>query len=94
MKFFTNHFIFLSFALFDHVRIPRTHLMNRAADVTPEGQYVSKYKDPQKRHSAALGVLSAGRVSITGIGITNLKVAITIAIRFVKCCLRYKTFYF
>ncbi|XP_065054901.1 peroxisomal acyl-coenzyme A oxidase 3-like [Rhopilema esculentum] len=77
LNYFAN-----GFALFDHVRIPRTHLMNRTADVTPEGQYVSKYKDPQKRHSAALGVLSAGRVGITGMGIVNLKVAITIAIRY------------
>ena len=55
--------------------------MNRGADVTPDGRYVSKYKDPQKRHNASLGVLSSGRVGITGMGIVNLKVALTIAIR-------------
>ena len=55
--------------------------MNKAADVTPDGKYVSKYKDPQKRFSAALGVLSSGRVSITGIGLVYLRVALTIAIR-------------
>jgi len=76
------NYIANGYALFDHVRIPRTHLMNRGADVTPDGRYVSKYKDPQKRHSAALGVLSSGRVGITGMGIVNLKVALTIAIRY------------
>ena len=55
--------------------------MNRSADVTPHGKYVSKFKDPQKRHNAALGVLSGGRVGITGMGIVNLKVALTIAVR-------------
>eukprot|EP00112_Aurelia_sp_Birch-Aquarium-sp1_P007737 Seg1845.7 transcript_id=Seg1845.7/GoldUCD/mRNA.D3Y31 product="Peroxisomal acyl-coenzyme A oxidase 3" protein_id=Seg1845.7/GoldUCD/D3Y31 len=70
------------FALFDHVRIPRTNLMNKAADVTPDGRYVSRYKDPKKRHNAALGVLSGGRVGITGMGIVNLKVALTIAVRY------------
>ena len=55
--------------------------MNRGADVTPEGIYVSKYKNAQKRHSAALGVLSGGRVGITGMGVTNLKIALTIAVR-------------
>ena len=58
--------------------------MNRAADVTVDGKYVSKYKDPQKRHSAALGVLSSGRVAITGLGIVNLKIALTIAVRLVE----------
>ena len=55
--------------------------MNKAADVTPDGRYVSRYKDPKKRHNAALGVLSGGRVGITGMGIVNLKVALTIAVR-------------
>lgn len=57
-------------------------MMNRGADVTPEGEYISRYKDPQKRHSASLGVLSSGRVAITGMGIVNMRVALTIAVRY------------
>eukprot|EP00794_Sanderia_malayensis_P014289 gene14289-15776_t len=70
------------FASFDHVRIPRINLMNKGADVTPGGEYVSKIKDPKKRFSASLGALSGGRVSITGMGIATLRTALTIAIRY------------
>ena len=66
---------------FDHVRIPRDHLMNKRADVTPEGKYVTSYKDPSKRFGAALGALSGGRVGITSMAVTNLRLCISIAVR-------------
>ncbi|XP_062494739.1 peroxisomal acyl-coenzyme A oxidase 3 isoform X1 [Pezoporus occidentalis] len=70
------------FAMFHSVRIPKENLLNMAGDVTPEGRYSSSVKDAKERFSAALGSLSTGRIFITAISITNLKLALSIAIRF------------
>lgn len=70
------------FAMFHNVRIPYENLLNRTGDISSSGNYTSVYKDPKQRVGASLGSLSSGRVSITGMAVTNLKLAITIAIRF------------
>ncbi|XP_056411008.1 peroxisomal acyl-coenzyme A oxidase 3 isoform X2 [Hyla sarda] len=70
------------FAVFHSVRIPQENLLNRTGDISSGGNYTSAYKDPKQRLGASLGTLSSGRVSITGMAVTNLKLAITIAIRF------------
>ena len=80
-KFFPS-FFFYSFVSFNQVRIPRENLLNKTADVTPEGKYVTPYKDPNKRFGAALGALSGGRVGITSMAVTNLRLCIPIAIRY------------
>uniref|UniRef100_A0A672UZV7 Acyl-coenzyme A oxidase n=1 Tax=Strigops habroptila TaxID=2489341 RepID=A0A672UZV7_STRHB len=70
------------FAMFHSVRIPKENILNIAGDVTPEGKYSSSVTDVKERFSAALGSLSTGRIFITAISTTNLKLALSIAIRF------------
>ncbi|KAM6313643.1 peroxisomal acyl-coenzyme A oxidase 3 [Aegotheles albertisi] len=70
------------FAMFHNVRIPKKNMLNIAGDVTAEGKYSSSVKDNKERFSAALGSLSSGRIMITTMSTTNLKLALSIAIRF------------
>lgn len=68
--------------LFHNYRIPRENLLNRTADVTPEGDYESSFSDPARILSAALESLSMGRIGIMQESSNNLINAVTIAIRY------------
>lgn len=70
------------FVAFNQYRIPRETLLDKLGDVTPEGRYVTPFKDPNKRFGASLGALSGGRVGITGMCVANLKLCLPIAIRY------------
>lgn len=72
--------------IFNKYRISRAYLMNRNADITPQGQYVAKVSDKKKRMGASFGILSAGRVGIIGMSLLNMEKALVIAIRY--ACLR------
>jgi acyl-CoA oxidase len=66
---------------FDHVRIPRENLLNRYADVAPDGTYSSPIENPTKRFFTMIGTLIQGRISVSGASISATKVALTIAVR-------------
>ncbi|WP_137294271.1 acyl-CoA dehydrogenase [Nocardioides dongxiaopingii] len=67
---------------FSEVRVPREALLNRFADVTADGDYVSEIENPNKRFFTMLGTLVQGRVCVGGAGINASKVAIAIAVRY------------
>ncbi|XP_024600906.1 LOW QUALITY PROTEIN: peroxisomal acyl-coenzyme A oxidase 3 [Neophocaena asiaeorientalis asiaeorientalis] len=58
------------FAMFHKVRIPRQDL------------FFSHVKDARQHFSESLGSLSSGRVAIAGMSVVNLKLAVSIALRF------------
>lgn len=67
---------------FDHVRIPRENLLNRYADVTPDGAYSSEIENPSRRFFTTLGTLVRGRVSVGGAAAAGARVALSIALRY------------
>ncbi len=66
---------------FSRVRVPREALLDRYAQVSPEGVYTSPIENPTRRFFTMLGTLVQGRVSICGAGIGASKVALTMAVR-------------
>ena len=67
---------------FDGVRVPRTALLNRFADVAEDGTYSSDIENANRRFFTMLGTLVQGRVCVGGGGLNAAKVAMTIAIRY------------
>jgi len=51
---------------FDHVRVPRTNLLNKYGDVDENGVYTSPIDSPGRRFFTMLGTLVQGRVSLDG----------------------------
>ena len=67
---------------FDHVRVPRTALLNRYGDVSADGRYSSPIENPNKRFFTMLSTLVQGRVCISAASISAAKSALTIAVRY------------
>ncbi len=67
---------------FDHVRVPRENLLNRYADVAPDGTYSSEIDNPSRRFFTTLGTLVRGRVSVGGAAAAGARVALSIALRY------------
>ncbi|XP_076251581.1 peroxisomal acyl-coenzyme A oxidase 3-like [Rhynchophorus ferrugineus] len=70
------------FLILNNYEIPRENLLNKLGDITDDGQYVTPFKDKNKRHGAALGTLSGGRVMITAMCEAYCTKALTIALRY------------
>jgi acyl-CoA oxidase len=66
---------------FNGVRVGRDALLDRYAEVTPEGEYRSRIENPDRRFFTMLGTLVQGRVSVGGAAISATKSALTIAVR-------------
>jgi acyl-CoA oxidase len=67
---------------FDGLRVPREALLDRFAQVSPEGVYTSPIESKNRRFFTMLGTLVQGRVSVGGAAITTSKVALAIAVSY------------
>jgi acyl-CoA oxidase len=67
---------------FDHVRVPRTNLLNRYGDVAADGTYSSGIHSPGRRFFTMLGALVQGRVSLDGAATTGTALALHIALTY------------
>lgn len=67
---------------FDEVRIPRSNLLDRFAQVEADGTYSSPIASPTKRFFVMLGTLVGGRVSVALAASSASKSALTIAVRY------------
>ncbi len=67
---------------FDQVRVPRENLLNRYAEVAPDGSYSSPIENPDRRFFTMLGTLIRGRVTVGGSAGAAARVALDIATRY------------
>src|SRR4051794_10210390 len=65
---------------FDDVRVPRSALLDRYAQVDEDGTYSSAIDNPDRRFFTMLGTLVQGRVCVGGASINASKVALVIAV--------------
>ncbi len=67
---------------FTDVAVPAENLLDRFAQVTPEGEYESAIPSPNRRFFTMLGTLVAGRVSIAVASVSVAKKGLAIAVRY------------
>ncbi|MDJ1113887.1 acyl-CoA dehydrogenase [Microbacterium dauci] len=67
---------------FDHVRVPRTNLLNRYGDVAADGTYSSPIESTGRRFFTMLGALVQGRVSLDGAATIASALGLHIAITY------------
>lgn len=67
---------------FDHVRVPRTNLLNKYGDVDENGVYTSPIDSPGRRFFTMLGTLVQGRVSLDGAASWGSALGLYIAITY------------
>ena len=67
---------------FDHVRVPRTNLLNRYGAVDGNGGYSSEIASPGRRFFTMIGTLVQGRVSLSMTGAAASALALTGAITY------------
>jgi acyl-CoA oxidase len=69
---------------YDRVRIPRVNMMNRFADVTPEGVFKSDVKFIPQRFFKVTERLLSGRICIAAMCIGAQKACLMIAIKYAQ----------
>ncbi|OJX96055.1 MAG: acyl-CoA dehydrogenase [Micrococcales bacterium 73-15] len=69
---------------FDHVRVPRTNLLDRYGRVDPDGTYSSPIASPGRRFFTMLSTLVQGRVSLGGASAVASKMGLAIAVRYAE----------
>jgi acyl-CoA oxidase len=69
---------------FDHVRVPRTALLNRYADVAEDGTYSSPIDNPDRRFFTMLGTLIRGRISVGVRPARPARLALAVALRYAE----------
>jgi acyl-CoA oxidase len=67
---------------FDHVRVPRTNLLNRYGDIDEHGTYTSPIENQTRRFFTMLGTLVRGRISVAGGAGAATRSALTLAITY------------
>ncbi|GMA30181.1 acyl-CoA dehydrogenase [Litorihabitans aurantiacus] len=69
---------------FDHVRVPRTNMLDRYGSVAVDGEYSSPIASPGRRFFTMLSTLVQGRVSLDGASTGVAKMALAIAWRYAE----------
>lgn len=67
---------------FHHVRVPRENLLDRFAQVSPEGDYTSPILGESERFFTMLATLVMGRISIAAGALSAAKSGLAIAVRY------------
>ena len=67
---------------FDHVRIPRTELLDRFGSIDEQGKYTSPIEQEGKRFFTMLATLVGGRVCVPRAGLSAAKAGLAIAINY------------
>ena len=67
---------------FNHVRIPRINMLNKLADVTPEGKFVCDIPKVTNRFFKVADRLLSGRLCISAMSLSGCKGTLYHAIRY------------
>ena len=67
---------------FDHVRVPRSMLLDRYGQVAADGSYTSSIENESRRFFTMLGTLVRGRVTVSGSAAAATRVALDIAVSY------------
>ena len=68
--------------MFDRYRAPKISLLNKYADISPDGEYQSKITSKSKRMAVQLGSLSGGRIAIAQVSVDASLMTVSTALRY------------